>query len=124
MIHLSTSLLCCVVLLSSLCTPATVSAAETPRMGKYLIVSNGPTHTLNLGYLELVDATNYRYLAMGGKLLGEGTYQYNAASSELRWLSGPILENKWTGNFTVEREGKTHVIRLSRVVFAANSTDA
>jgi hypothetical protein len=66
----------------------------------------------------------YRAMANGGRVIGQGTYSFDAASSTVRWLSGPYKEAGWLGQFTVEREGKTHKIRVNRVTIATNSTDS
>ncbi|MEZ0275101.1 MAG: hypothetical protein ACAH88_09360 [Roseimicrobium sp.] len=100
-------------------------ATTAPRLGKYLVMSYGASsNPLHLGYLELIDGGNYRYLNMGGQSTGEGQYAYDGSKSEVRWVSGPVLANKWGGTFDISREGKTHTIRFTRGTAAHNSTDS
>jgi hypothetical protein len=112
-----------VLFVTLLCT-ATASAAEGPRNGKYRIMSYGASSSppLYLGYFVLEDGTYKAYLP-GDKPAGEGTYEFDAAGSRVVWKTGPYVE-EWGGDFTVEREGKTHKIRLKRTTIASNSTDA
>ena len=65
----------------------------------------------------------YKAYLPGGKLSGEGRYTYNAADQKVTWQSGPYVD-VWGGAFTVEREGKTHKIRLKSTTIATNSTDS
>lgn len=96
-----------------------------PRPGHYLIRSYGnPTIPIPIGEMELMSDGHYRAMANGGKPLGAGTYSFDAASSTVRWLSGPYKDAGWMGEFTVEREGKTHKIRVNRVTIMTNSTDS
>ena len=39
------------------------------------------------------------------------------------WVNGPFKNNGWGGTFTIEREGKTHNIKLMPRTIATNSTD-
>jgi hypothetical protein len=56
-------------------------------------------------------------------LSGEGRYEYGAGKSTVVWKTGPYV-NVWGGEVTVEREGKTHKIRMKRNTIATNSTDS
>jgi len=96
-----------------------------PRLGRYLIRSYGnPTIPIPIGELELLSGGRYRAMANGGRVIGQGTYSFDAASSTVQWLSGPYKEAGWLGQFTIERDGKTHKIRVNRVTIATNSTDS
>jgi hypothetical protein len=97
------------------------AAAVEPRLGRYHILT---ASNLHLGYIELTAGGKYRYLANGGKLLGEGRYSFSAGAGKVTWEDGPLKEEKMDGVFTVEREGKTHRIQLKRTVSATNSTDS
>jgi hypothetical protein len=102
------------------------AAATTPRLGKYLIMSNGAPSKppLNLGYFELLAGGTYRVLDMGRNATGEGRYDYDGQTKQVRWIDGPLLANKWNGKFEVSREGKTHTIRFTKGTFGTNSTDS
>lgn len=96
-----------------------------PRPGKYLIRSYGATTSppLTLGYFVLNADGTYKAYLVGDKLSGEGRYEYHAAQHLVVWKTGPY-KDVWGGEFTIEREGKTHKIRLKRTTIATNSTDA
>jgi hypothetical protein len=107
-------------------TAAATSAANAnlpPRLGKYLIMSYGASNPLHLGYIELRAGGNYKLLDMGGRVTGDGHYEYDVKDNQVRWINGPIFTNKWGGKFEVSREGKTHNIRLTRSTLGTNSTD-
>ena len=104
-------------------TPPDTSAAG-PRLGRYVILSYGtPSNPLRLGEIELVAGGAYRYYANGGRVLGTGTYRFDATKRAVVWQDGILKEQGWTGTFTVERNGKTHQIRLMRTTIAVNSVD-
>lgn len=100
------------------------AAAPGPRLGRYQILSYGnPSNPLRLGHIELVTGGIYRYHNAGGRLLGTGRYRFDLATSSVVWQDGLLEEQNWTGTFTIEREGKTHKIRLIRTTIAVNSID-
>ena len=103
---------------------STVSAADGPRDGKYRILSYGRVGNppLFLGYFILSSGTYKAYLP-GDKLSGEGKYTYHADSKSVTWDSGPYA-GVWNGGFEIDREGKTHKIRLKSTTIGTNSTDA
>ncbi|GMV79862.1 MAG: hypothetical protein AMXMBFR7_10460 [Planctomycetota bacterium] len=120
----------CVVVLG---LAGTLSAEEAagdtsagPRLGTYVIQSYGAIGRppLVLGSLVLEAGGVYKVLLPGGKPGGEGKYTYDAATKTVAWQGGPYEADKFGGEFTVEREGKTHKIRLKRTTIATNSTDA
>lgn len=96
-----------------------------PRSGRYTILSYGnPTQPpIRLGTIELLTGTAYRYLDAGGHLLGEGEYAFITGSSSVQWRTGILSDQGWGGEFTIEREGRTHKIRLMRSTIAVHSTD-
>lgn len=108
-------------------TALTIHADEStgPRPGKYLILSYGATNRppLNLGHFVLEKNGVYKVYLPGGKLSGEGKYEYDAGKKAVTWKSGPY-EKEFNGNFEVDREGKTHKIRLKRTTIGTNSTDS
>jgi hypothetical protein len=97
--------------------------AEEPRPGKYRILSYGGTKSppLYLGYFVLEGKT-YKAFLPGDKLSGEGQWSYDAVKHSVIWESGPY-KNVWGGAFTIDREGKTHKIRLKSTTIATLSAD-
>ncbi len=101
-------------------------AADGPRAGKYLILSYGATNRppLNLGSVVLEGGSTYKVFLPGGKAAGEGTYAYDAAKKVVVWKTGPYSDKEWGGGFEIDREGKTHKIRIKRTTILSNSTDS
>lgn len=108
-----------------LCFCATLSAqpAAGPRDGTYRINSWGATNRppLFLGSFTLSGGT-YEAFLPGGRSTGTGKYSFNAAQQTVVWETGPYA-GQWGGAFTVEREGKTHKIRLKSTTIATNNAD-
>jgi hypothetical protein len=107
-------------------TAGAAVAAGGPRPGKYNINAYGATNRppLFLGHIEILAGGKYRISRRSsGEYYGEGAYSFDAAASEVRWLSGPCKDDGWSGKFTSERDGKTHKIRLKSTTIATNSTD-
>lgn len=97
--------------------------AKGPRPGKYRIMSYGATNRppLHLGSFVLGSGTYKAYLP-GDKPQGEGAYAYDATTQTVTWKTGPYA-GTWGGAFTVERDGKTHKIRLKPTTIATNNID-
>ncbi|MFO0820495.1 MAG: hypothetical protein U1A77_21290 [Pirellulales bacterium] len=98
-----------------------------PRLGKYRILSYGAVGNppLFLGSFVLEKGGVYKVYLPGDKPAGEGTYAYDAAGQKVEWKTGPYaMEKGWGGGFEIDREGKTHKIRLKRTTIGTNSTDA
>ncbi len=101
-------------------------AGQEPRLGKYGIYSYGAVGNppLYLGHFVLLSAGKYKVSRTSKEdYYGEGTYRFDAGTSTVTWLSGPFKENGWGGEFTIDREGKTHKIRLKRTTIGTNSID-
>jgi hypothetical protein len=100
-------------------------AATGPRPGKYIILSYGATTAppLVLGYVVLEGGNTYKVFLPGDKPAGTGEYTYDAANKTLVWKTGPYVK-EFGGGFEIDREGKTHKIRLKRTTIATNSTDS
>lgn len=98
--------------------------AAGPRAGKYRILSYGATGRppLFLGSVVLENGSYTAYLP-GDKSTGQGTYRYDASTHTVTWVSGPYA-GQWGGDFSIDREGKTHKIRLKSTTIATNSSDA
>lgn len=93
------------------------------RAGKYTILSYGATGKppLALGSFVLGNGS-YEAFLVGGKSAGKGRYDYSPETHTLKWSSGPYA-GVWEGDFTVERQGKTHKIRMKRTTIATNSVE-
>ena len=106
-------------------TDGALAQTSGPRPGKYVILTYGAPSSppLNLGYFILGEGGSYKAFLPGDKLSGEGRYEYDAPKSTVVWKTGPYA-NVWGGEFTIEREGKTHKIRMKRNTVATNSTDS
>lgn len=100
---------------------------DAPRLGKYRILSYGAVGKppLVLGSFELKKGNVYEVFLPGGRSTGEGTYAFDAAAKAVVWKTGPYaMEKGWGGAFEVDREKKTHKIRLKRTTIGTNSLDA
>ncbi len=97
---------------------------SSPRNGKYLILTYGsnPANPLKLGYFTL-SSNEYKYFDLDGKLLGEGNYTYQSVEKQIKWQSGPFKSVGWEGGFEMEREGKTHNIRLHNNTIGSNTIE-
>ncbi|QEC66974.1 hypothetical protein FRZ67_06560 [Panacibacter ginsenosidivorans] len=95
-----------------------------PRNGTYIILSYGSaSNPIRIGYFELQNG-KYTYYNMSKKNIGQGSFTYNAANKTVQWTSGPFKVANWSGKFEIDREGKTHKIRLNSVTIGTNSTDS
>ena len=95
-----------------------------PRNGSYIILSYGSSsNPIRMGYFKL-DNGKYTYYDMAKKVLGQGLFVYDAENKTVQWKSGPFKDANWTGKFEIDREGKTHKIRLNNVTIGSNSTDS
>jgi hypothetical protein len=95
--------------------PPTAQITTGPRTGKYPVYAYGANaaNPLFLTYLEILPGNKYRGFS------GEGTYRFNAATSTVEWLTGPLATPDWGGKFSVE--GKRHRIELRARTVATNS---
>jgi hypothetical protein len=99
--------------------------ASGPRLGKYRILSYGAVSKppLVLGSFVLSEGGRYQAFLVGDKPVGEGTYSYDAAKRAVTWKTGPYV-NEWGGDFEIDRDGKTHKIRMKRTTIGTNSVDS
>ena len=100
------------------------ASTSSPRDGKYLILSYGsnPANPLRLGYFTL-GANEYKYYDLDNKVLGDGTYVYDVSERQIKWQSGPFRQIGWSGDFTIERNGKVHSIRLKNNTVGTNTIE-
>jgi len=101
----------------------TADYTSGPRNGRYTILSYGSvTNPITIGYFDLANG-NYTYYDAGKNVRGRGSYVYSADTKQVRWQSGPLKEYGEVSNFEIDREGKTHKIRLNRATIGSNSVD-
>lgn len=101
-----------------------VSGTSSPRNGEYIILSYGNVNNpIRIGYFTLSNGS-YTYFNAARNKIGQGTYAYNAQEKTVQWTSGPFKDAAWGGQFEIDREGKTHKIRLNRATIGSNSTDS
>ena len=99
-------------------------SAESPRNGTYIILSYGnPTNPIRIGYFDLKDG-QYTYYDLNKKQIAKGTYSYDSKNKMITWKTGPFKTAKWNGSFEIDREGKTHKIRLNSATIGSNSSDS
>jgi hypothetical protein len=114
------------IVLGTACSMTLGADDGEPRLGKYRILSYGAVGKppLVLGHFELQKGNVYKVFLPGDKPAGEGTYAYDAATKAVVWKTGPYATEKgWGGGFEIDREGKTHKIRLKRTTIGTNSLD-
>lgn len=101
------------------------AATAGPRPGKYLILGYAGTIPQPNGSFILKPGGSYEVFLPGGRSIGSGTYAFDAATTTVKWKSGPFADPGWDGTqkFEVSREGKTHIIRLKARTIGTNSTD-
>jgi hypothetical protein len=99
----------------------TADYTSGPRNGRYTILSYGSvTNPITIGYFDL-DNGNYTYYDAGKNVRGRGTYVYSTNTKQVQWQNGPMKDFGEASNFEIDREGKTHKIRLNRVTIGSNS---
>lgn len=103
--------------------PSTPDFTGGPRNGRYTILSYGNIYNpITLGYFDLNNG-KYTYYDAGKKPIGKGTYLYDANSKEVQWQSGPLKDYGSSAGFEIDREGKTHKLRLKYSTIGTNSSD-
>ncbi len=94
-----------------------------PRKGRYTILSYGNIYNpITLGYFDLSNG-RYNYYDAGKRLIGTGIYLYNSTDKLLVWKTGPLKDYGPSAGFEIDREGKTHKIRLKYSTIGTNSID-
>jgi len=99
-----------------------VAGQAGPRLGKYNIYSYGASgaRPLYLGHFELMAGGKYRVSRVSsGGYFGEGAYSFDAATSTVKWTSGPYATPDRGGAFSVE--GARHRIALRYRTIATNN---
>jgi hypothetical protein len=104
-------------------THTTQNSSAGPRNGRYTILSYGNIYNpITIGYFDL-SSGSYIYYNAAKKPIGKGTYLYDANSKQVKWQTGPLKDYGPTAGFEIDREGKTHKLRLKYSTIGTNSVD-
>ena len=116
-------LLGCIVLL----VPGLLLADQPtePALGRYNIRSYGASNRppIFLGHFVLEEGGKYKVHLPGGRQVGEGTYAFDQANKEVKWLTGKYKDEAWEGRFLVASDEKTPVIWLKSTTRATYAPD-
>lgn len=99
-------------------TTATSEAPKTvdPHLGKYDLYSGIPT--MYIGHLELLSGGVYKVaLSTDENNYEFGKYKFDAATSNIEWVTGLFKNNSWKGKL-VNTEGNSFRIVFNKVTFA------
>lgn len=115
----------CLLLSIALIAPALSHAADEPgepKLGKYNVRSYGASNRppLFLGHFVLEKDGKYKVYLPGGKLAGEGTYEFDKTKKEVKWLTGKYQEEKWEGRVLVASDDKSLTIWLKKTTRATH----
>lgn len=96
-----------------------------PKLGRYNVRSYGASNRppLFLGHFVLEAEGNYKVYLPGGRLAGEGTYEFDTTKKEVKWLTGKYKEEGWTGRVLVASDDKSLVIWLKSTTRATQVPD-
>lgn len=96
-----------------------------PKLGRYNVRSYGASNRppLFLGHFVLEAGGKYKVYLPGGKLAGEGTYEFDKEKKEVKWLTGKYKEEGWTGRVLVASDDKSLVIWLKSTTRATHVPD-
>lgn len=93
-----------------------------PKLGRYNVRSYGASNRppLFLGHFVLEAGGKYKVYLPGGRLVGEGTYEFDKEKKEVKWLTGKYKEEGWTGRVLVASDDKSLVIWLKSTTRATH----
>jgi hypothetical protein len=96
-----------------------------PKLGRYNVRSYGASNRppLFLGHFVLEKEGKYKVYLPGGKLAGEGTYEFDKAKKEVKWLTGKYQEEKWEGRVLLASDDKSLTIWLKKTTRATHVPD-
>lgn len=104
--------------------PSLVRADEPsePKLGRYNVRSYGASNRppLFLGHFVLEAGGKYKVYLPGGRLVGEGTYEYDKEKNAIRWLTGKYKEEGWGGRVLVASDDKSLTIWLKSTTRATH----
>ena len=74
-----------------------------PKLGRYNVRSYGASGKppLFLGHFVLEEGGKYKVYLPGGRQVGDGTYEFDKAKAEVKWLTGKYKEEGWMGRVLV-----------------------
>ena len=117
----------CLMLMPFLLLPAITQADEPggPKLGRYNVRSYGASNRppLFLGHFVLEAGGKYKVYLPGGRLVGEGTYEFDKDKKEVKWLTGRYKEEGWTGRVLVASDDQSLVIWLKSTTRATHVPD-
>lgn len=117
----------CLVLTLIVLVPSFAQAVEPsePKLGRYNVRAYGAAGNppLFLGHFVLEAGGKYKVYLPGGRLVGEGTYKYDAAKQEVKWLTGKYADEGWSGKVYVASDEKTMTIWLKSTTRATPASD-
>ena len=83
--------------------------------------SNRPP--LFLGHFVLEAGGKYKVYLPGGRLAGEGEYEFDKEKKEVKWLTGKYKDEGWTGRVLVASDDKSLTIWLQSTTRATHVPD-
>ena len=115
------------VLIFFVILPGVARADESaePKLGRYNVRSYGASNRppLFLGHFVLEEGEKYKVYLPGGRLVGEGTYEFDKEKKEVKWLTGKYKDEAWTGRVLVASDDKSLVIWLKSTTRATHVPD-
>lgn len=96
-----------------------------PKLGRYNVRAYGASNRppLFLGHFVLEAGGKYKVHLPGGRLVGEGTYEFDNEKKEVKWLTGKYKEEGWMGRVLVASDDKSLVIWLKPTTRATHVPD-
>lgn len=109
-------------LLATLPSLAWADEPGEPKLGRYNVRSYGASNRppLFLGHFMLAEGGKYQVHLPGGRLAGEGTYEFDKEKKEVKWLTGKYKEEGWTGRVLVASDDKSLTIWLKSTTRATH----
>lgn len=113
------------LILSLLLLVPSISVADEPsepKLGRYNVRSYGASNRppLFLGHFVLEEGKKYKVFLPGGRLVGEGTYEFDNEKKEVKWLTGKYKDEGWTGKVLVASDDKSLTIWLKSTTRATH----
>lgn len=96
-----------------------------PKLGRYNVRSYGASTRppIFLGHFVLEEGGKYKAHLPGGRLVGEGTYEFDKEKKEVKWLTGKYKDEGWMGRVLVASDDKSLVIWLKPTTRATHVPD-
>lgn len=122
MFHLCRPIL---ILLLLLAGPVLADEPGEPKLGRYNVRSYGASNRppLFLGHFVLEAGGKYRVFLPGDRQVGEGTYEFDPAAKEVKWLTGKYKDEGWQGRVLVASDEKSLTIWLKSTTRATHVPD-